>query len=70
MLVVGIVEGQLGVFTGEGDPKKVSVAGEINEEGVKGEAGGINEEGVKGEAGGINEEGVKGKAGNGEKEGC
>ena len=58
MLVVGIVEGQVGVFTGEGAPKKVTVAG------------GISEGEFKGEAGGINEEGVKGKAGNGEKEGC
>ena len=38
------------VIVGEGDPKKVTVAGGINEGGVKGEAGGINEEGVKGEA--------------------
>ena len=56
------------VIVGEGDPKKVTVAGGINEGGVKGEAGGINEGGVKGEAGGINEEGVKGEAWKGEKE--
>ncbi len=48
----------MGVFAGGGDPKKVTVAG------------GINEEGVKGEAGGINEEGVRGEARNGEKEDC
>jgi hypothetical protein len=60
----------MGVFAGEGDPKKVTVAGGINKEGVKGEAGGINEEGVKGEAGGINEEEVKGEAWKGEKEDC
>ena len=28
----------MGVFAGGGDPKKVTVAGGINEEGVKGEA--------------------------------
>ena len=48
----------MGVFAGGGDPKKVTVAGEINEGGFKGEAGGINEEGVRGEAR------------NGEKEDC
>lgn len=58
------------MFTGEADPKKVSVAGEINEGGFKGEAGGINEEGVKDGAGGFPEKGVKGEASTGEKEGC
>ena len=48
--MVGIGEAQLGVFTGGGDAKKVTEAGGISEEGVKGEAGGFDEERVNGEA--------------------